>query len=270
MTTFLHLSDSHIAGTVGERRHDRMPLDDLQRLITSIRRLHLRLDLAVHTGDLCAAERDDQHAPREAYGLALRGLQRLALPLYLAVGNHDLGSELVRLQAPPHPLLETGTTERLAYTFQARTFVGAVLDTTQGTAASGRLGPRQLEALRRLLARSPKRLAIFLHHPPIALGVDWLDSILLLEDGEELHDLLRRHARRVAGVFFGHIHSALQVQRDGVLYAAAGSTTYGFDVIPGSAPFRLDADAPAECNIVTITADQTLVQSLRIAAGRRP
>ncbi|WP_433186217.1 metallophosphoesterase [Actinoallomurus sp. CA-150999] len=142
------------------------------------------------------------------------------LPLHLVAGNHD----------DPEALLDefggtrfVGDGATMHYAVEHPAFTVISLDSAVPCSPGGHLGTAQLEWLDEVLARRPSTPAIVcLHHPPIAIGIPFLDG-MRLDDGEELADVVARH-RNVVRVLAGHVHRPITAAFAGSTLAIAPST----------------------------------------------
>jgi len=77
------------------------------------------------------------------------------------------------------------------------------------------------------LAADPLRPTIlFVHHPPVPTGIDWLDAHAIANSTELLEVLAKN--RQVRRVFFGHVHMPLHITVRGVQFTSVPSTCYQF------------------------------------------
>jgi hypothetical protein len=83
---------------------------------------------------------------------------------------------------------------------------------------------------------------------------------MCVENGEELHSLLRKYRDRVRGVFFGHIHRPISAVVDGVMYASCGSSAMHFPNFPSQGDVEFESDPLAFANYVTIDGNSVLVK----------
>ncbi|MEV0320268.1 metallophosphoesterase [Streptomyces sp. NPDC050658] len=220
-----HLSDPHL--TTGPLSGD--PATGLHRALGRVLALDPRPDCVVITGDLV-----DQGHPQE-YRALHEVIRRFPLPLKLVAGNHDEPDALLAEFAGTRFL---GGDSRGAdgggdgggdggkethYTVDFPAFTLVVLDSKVPRFGGGRLGAAQLAWLDDVLSRRPAVPAIVcLHHPPIAVGIPFLDG-MRLEDGKELGRVLARHGH-VARVLAGHVHRPVVAAFAGSTLAVAPST----------------------------------------------
>ncbi|GAB2978009.1 phosphodiesterase [Amycolatopsis acidiphila] len=205
-----HLSDPHM--TTGPLAGP--PAVGLNRALGRVLALDPQPDCVVITGDLV------EHGRPEEYKELHEAIDRFPLPLHLAAGNHD----------DPAALLDEfdgtrfiGGTERTQYAVDYPAFTLVVLESTVSGSPKGCLGTPQLNWLNGILARKRDTPAIVcLHHPPIDVGIPFLDG-MRLEDGVELLDVLVQHTN-VARVLAGHVHRPVTAAFAGSVLAIAPST----------------------------------------------
>ncbi|MEZ2333171.1 phosphodiesterase [Mesorhizobium sp. RCC_202] len=190
----IQVTDVHL-GRRGEIRYGADLHERLDRCIDHINARHADATLCVFTGDLTDA------GDTQAYADLKAALGRLSVPYRLLPGNHDRRANLIA--AFP----DNGSDDK--------GFVQSVFDTPEGrlvfldSLAEGRV-PGELcdDRLAWLDARlgeaAGKAAYVFLHHPPVELGLSLLDP-LGLEQPQRLLDVLTRHGN-VRYIFFGHVH----------------------------------------------------------------
>jgi 3',5'-cyclic AMP phosphodiesterase CpdA len=201
-----HLSDPHITtGPLGGQ-----PAAGLQLALARVMALRPLPDCVVITGDLTDHGRPDEY-------LALRSvIGDFPLPVHLVTGNHDNRETLLDTFGGG-PLL--GESLEAHYTVEYPEATVVVLDSLIPGSPAGRLGPEQLAWLDDVLDRRPDVPAVLgLHHPPVPVGIPFLDGMRLL-DGEALGEVIDAHPN-VVRVMAGHVHRTVSTG----LLAVAPST----------------------------------------------
>jgi Icc protein len=205
-----HLSDTHLmTGPFAPE-----PAEGLAQAIGRLLATTPRPDCVVITGDLA-----DTGSPQE-YAALHAILRRCPVPVHLTTGNHD---------DPAALLAEFGGTRYLggggslsyAVEYPEATVVAA--DSRLDGSPAGYLGPDQLAWLDRALGARPEVPAfVCLHHPPLPVGIPFLDG-MRLRDGTELRDLISRHPH-VVRILAGHVHRVISAPFAGTLLTVAPST----------------------------------------------
>jgi len=205
-----HLSDPHLV-TVAESPR---PGAALRRAFDRMLALDPRPDQVVLTGDLA-----DHGQPAEYEALRVI-LDAVPLPVLLATGNHDDRAALLAVFAGTDHLAGTDTTH---YVVESAESTLAVLDSLVPGEPGGRLGPGQLSWLDGALDRRPGVPAfVVVHHPPVDLGMPFLDSIRLA-DGDALAAVVAAHPN-VVRVLSGHVHRQVTTAFAGTVLTTASST----------------------------------------------
>lgn len=204
------LSDSHIrlGPLAGE------PGAHLYRALGRALGLRPKPDCVLLTGDVV-----DNGKPEE-YQAFLAIAAGYPLPIHLVVGNHDDS------QAMAGVFGGTGYLGGSDSTFYAIDYPEArivVLDSSVPGSMAGQLAANQLDWLDETLAERPEAPAfVSLHHPPIDIGMAFLDSIKL-DNPDPLRDVLVRHSN-VRRILAGHVHRAITGSFAGITVSIAPST----------------------------------------------
>ncbi|MDA0633353.1 metallophosphoesterase [Nonomuraea sp. MCN248] len=199
MVAFAQISDIHIGGT---------PVS-ADRAAAVLRHVDsLGLDAILVTGDIA------DHALPEEYDTAA-ALMRVATPLIVCPGNHDSVPEFDKRIGPANQVLRLDEVTL------------ALADSSVPGQAYGFLADQTLAWLDGVLAERPEVPAfVGLHHPPVPLGIPYVDEIGLREP-ERLAGLLARHPHVVA-VLTGHAHTSAQTSFAGLpLVVAPGVVSTG-------------------------------------------
>ncbi len=166
-------------------------------VLEQVRERHADLDYLILTGDLAQDE-----AP-QTYMMLREALGEWLPRCRIIPGNHDDPVQLRRL----FPELFHDAADRLTFDLDTGGWTIIGLDSHVPGDVKGRVGAAQLEWVRALLAGEPDRpTLIFIHHPPVPLGVAWLDSLGLLA-AQPLVSLIEG-SPQVKLVCAGHVHQA--------------------------------------------------------------
>lgn len=158
-----------------------------------------RVDHLVITGD---SSHDDLPETYEALRVLLRPWLDRLWPL---PGNHD---ERAVLRSVFGDRIAGAGSERISFSFHAGAWLCLGLDTQVPGEVGGRFDGEHLEwVLAQLREHDPPSAVLFMHHPPVATGLDWLDRIGL--EGRELLQGLLADDPRVRLVCCGHVHHEL-------------------------------------------------------------
>jgi 3',5'-cyclic-AMP phosphodiesterase len=206
-----HLSDPHItAGALAAA-----PAAGLHQALGRVLALAPRPDCVVITGDLADRGR------LEEYAVLTDVIGGFPLPIHLVTGNHDRHRALLDVFGGTD-LLGGGDSAYYTVDYPQATIV-ALDSLSEADGDAGRLGPEQLDWLDRALAvRAGRPAFVCLHHPPIPVGIPFMDSIRLL-DGEDLAEVVGRHPH-VVRVLAGHLHRPVSASFAGSLLTVAPST----------------------------------------------
>ena len=214
---FIQISDTHLVADTSLESYGVNPYENLERIITRISHLDPPPVFVMFTGDLISD--DDPQSYRHLKLLA----DRLPSPVYFGMGNHDLRRPF------RHVVLgeESPGSEPHYYAFDAAGYRFVVLDSLVEEQVAGELDATQLAWLDATLTDSPQQpTVVFMHHPPVPTGVDWLDAHAF-GNGDDLLGILIKH-RQVQRVFFGHVHMPIQITERGVQFSSVPSSAYQF------------------------------------------
>ncbi|MGX8011742.1 phosphodiesterase [Mesorhizobium sp. ORM8.1] len=190
----IQVTDVHL-GRRGQIRYGADLHDRLDRCIDHINARHADATLCIFTGDLTDA------GDTQAYADLKAALNRLSVPYRLLPGNHDRRANLIAA-FPDNGSDDKGFVQSVVDTQEGRL---VFLDSLAEGRVTGELCDDRLAWLDARLGEAAGKAAyIFLHHPPVELGLSLLDP-LGLEQPQRLLDVLTRHGN-VAYIFFGHVH----------------------------------------------------------------
>ena len=223
----IQLSDLHLFADPGERLFGVPTQETFAELLAFIR-ANEPFDHLVLTGDLA----QDEALPTYE---TLRGmLGDWVERTHLVPGNHDDRERIRRVfgeRTPP--------AGPLTFAFDAGGWRVLGLDTQVPGQVGGRLDPEQLGWLDRQLATRPDSpTLVFCHHPPVPVGVEWLDRLSLEEPCRLLTRMRdRAHFRALA---CGHVHREFETALGTARIFTTPSTALQF----GGAGHRFDMKPP--------------------------
>jgi len=211
--TDMHVQEQGAGKIVGVDNND-----GLATAIREINDLSPTADVVIITGDLA-----NRGLPME-YEMFAYLLEPLECPYYLLPGNHD-ERDAFQQAFGQLPYIPRGD-EFCQYVVEDYPLRIIALDTTVAGYHHGALCSLRLAWLEERLQEAPEKTTmIFMHHPPIRVGIDWVDGIGLLSGAAELAHTVRRHPQ-VRGIHCGHIHRSIQASLGGVPVGVAPSTSY--------------------------------------------
>jgi 3',5'-cyclic AMP phosphodiesterase CpdA len=219
MLTFIHLTDTHLVPR-NEALYGLSPAERLDAAIASINGRHAapgpgQAAFVVITGDLT------HWGTHAAYAELRAALDRLALPCHLLLGNHD-DRAAFRAAFPEAPADERGFIQQAIETDAASCLL---LDTQVPGSHAGELCRDRLDWLAQHLARDGRPVLLFLHHPPVPVGIAGMDRLALREP-DALWDVLAPHRARVRHMFFGHLHRPVCGNWRGISFSTLRGTSH--------------------------------------------
>ncbi|GAB6053444.1 phosphodiesterase [Magnetospira thiophila] len=226
----VQISDLHL-------RTDGVPIKDLVNAeaalaacVDHIQHLTPTPNIVLVTGDLVQKD-----APELNYREVHHILDDLPCPWVAIPGNHDERVPMREILSPGGHVPAEGTfLHQVIETYPLR-LIG--LDTKRDDANEGRLCAERLDWLKARLDEQPDRpTLIFMHHPPFATGVEFLDGHFhKFEGAAELKTLLKGYSN-IAGVICGHVHRQVQTCFAGTLATVAPGVQFqmGLDFSPGA------------------------------------
>jgi len=209
-----HISDSHIADP-GMMAYGVAPTaENLARCVSHINHLNPKPSLVLVTGDITYSGKVTE-AKRAAHLL-----NKLCCPFYIVPGNHDIRSALwsvfseVGCPAADHELLN--------YVIEDYDIRLIGMDTICVDKPGGEICQRRAQWLTdRLSEKREQPTLIFMHHPPVKLGVLETD-----EDGfigaDCFGDIVEKHPN-ILSILCGHIHLECHVCWRGTVVSTAPS-----------------------------------------------
>lgn len=170
-------------------------------------------DLLLATGDL--VDRGDV----ASYRRLRDALSALPFPVHYALGNHDVRHNFA--QAFPEIALTDGF---LQYAIETKPLRLIVIDTLEeGRHGGGFCETRAAWLTARLDEAPERRTLIVQHHPPVEVGIAWMNTDPAEPWVHRLAACLRGRSN-VIGLICGHIHRAITTRWEDVIVATCPST----------------------------------------------
>ncbi len=207
------------------------PAAALRRTLAALSIQSPRADLVLFTGDVTENGLPAQYAATRAI------LDDFDLPLAVIPGNHDRRDAFAAAFADSPARVGVGAF--LHFTIEEWPLRLIGLDTLSGPGEPrGLLCETRLDWIAARLAEAPERdTVIFMHHPPFATGIGFMDSIAC-ENGDRLAEIVAAHGR-VHRVMCGHVHRPVHVGFGGTVASICPGIAY-------QVPLRFARTAPVE------------------------
>jgi 3',5'-cyclic AMP phosphodiesterase CpdA len=188
-----------------------------------------RPDLLLATGDLT------EFGDIDSYLALAEAFARCPFPVWPCLGNHDL-RENFRTAFPQVPVANGFVQYELALDGLRL----LVLDTLEEGRHGGAFCVARAGWLAaRLAEQRDTPTLVVLHHPPVEVGIDWMNTDPAEPWVARLADALR-DAPQVAGLLCGHVHRSIAAPWDGITVMVCPSTApqVALDLTP------IDSTAP--------------------------
>ncbi|MEW2312346.1 phosphodiesterase [Streptomyces sp. NPDC006864] len=219
-----HLSDTHLR--VNETDH---PAEHgLATALDRLGRFDTPVTAVIVTGDLTHDGSPNQYRQFE------RLLDRAQVPVLLVKGNHDRDEGIRAAALHPRAVGPAAPEGAFQYVANLGGLRVVVCDTTVPGEHWGLLDGERLAWLCETLAAEPGRpTVVAMHHPPIEVGIPYLDEIGLLNRAKVAEVIAA--APQVLGVLAGHVHRTVS-GRIGTAQVVTAPSTYracAFRLSPG-------------------------------------
>lgn len=244
----LQITDTHVPAA-GQTIYGVDARARLEACVADINAHHADADWCFITGDLV------NHGGDEEYDNLRPVLDRLEVPFRVLAGNHD-DRNAIRRYFPATPLDEDGHVQSVIDTAHGRI---VLLDTNDPGRSSGVLCEKRLAWLRARLGEGDGSIFLFLHHPPLATGVEYMDHIGL-RNGEDLWRVLEPHVARVRLMVFGHVHRPIMGNWRGIPFSCCPSTAHQVALELGpQAERHLNFNHEPPCYAIYVVGPDTVV-----------
>ncbi len=222
----IQITDTHIFADAKDRFDDVDTEVTLNQILDLARNKSWPVDAVLATGDLV-------HDPVAiAYTRLFDCLNPLDQPVFCLPGNHD-DPELM------YQLLNKNNVHT-SKSIEIGHWLIIMLDSFLPNTHAGKLQQTELDMLNELLNEyRQQHVLVCLHHPPVEIGSEWMDS-MRLENPHELFAVLDNYDH-IKAVLWGHIHQEFNRVRNDVQLMATPSTCVQF--MPETGEYRKDGRA---------------------------
>lgn len=213
MLKAIWMSDPHFASAGNVLGHD--PRVRLHAAVTHINNYHADAQFAIISGDMV------NRGSKADYDGLRKQLADLCIPVLPMVGNHD-NREMFRAALP---VPESCMNDFVQYTVPTDNGLIVCLDTQRTASDAGEFCDERRDWLRHILQTAGSTpVFIFMHHPPMPLGLPMQDTDNL-QDGEAFLDLIAQYDC-VKNLFIGHVHRPITGTVRGIPFATMRSVLY--------------------------------------------
>lgn len=254
-TRILQVTDLHLFREPDERLQGIPTRELLISVLAHVQRSGEHVDHLIVTGDHTHDELPETY-------LAVRSIfEPWGDRLWQVPGNHDDRAVMRSVFADRIP---GEGADRINFTFRVGAWLCLGLDTQVPGSVAGRIDGDQIAWLQHQLEEQrPTYVAIFMHHPPVLLGCEWLDRIGL-EGRELLQDLLLQE-EQLRLVCCGHVHHESTHRLGTATIVTTPSTGLQFDPVGDVAAF---AKAPPGYRVIELSDDGCETSVVRLPEAR--
>tara|TARA_B100001057_G_scaffold370708_1_gene374692 strand:+ start:2394 stop:3200 length:807 start_codon:yes stop_codon:yes gene_type:complete len=244
----IQITDPHLVPHKREM-HGVNPFDRLSACIKDIELNHQDAKLCVISGDLSHKGQIESY---KALGEILKGL---SIPYRLMVGNHDIRKNLLSV-FPDTPIDPNGFIQSCLDLGIGR-FI--FLDTVAEGEKFGCFCEDRAKWLADLLLTNRERpVYLFLHHPPLEIGLPNMDRMRLIY-GDELLARTLEPCKNVKHMFFGHVHRPTAGNWNGISFSSIRGTAHQVALKMTQTPILVRSHEPPAYGIIYINKHSSIV-----------
>lgn len=222
----LQITDTHIFADEKDMFDGVDTTASLKEVLNLARENNWPVDAILATGDLV------HDARAVAYERWLEVFTSIREPVFCLPGNHDSPSLM-------HKLLNKKNVHT-SKSVVIGSWLIIMLDSFLLNTHAGQLQQQELDLLDELLeSNKDKQVLVCLHHPPVEIGSEWMDS-MRLKNSDDFFAILDKY-QHIKAVMWGHIHQEFNSERNGVRLMASPSTCVQF--MPEAGEYRKDGRA---------------------------
>jgi 3',5'-cyclic AMP phosphodiesterase CpdA len=178
------------------------------------------------------------------------------MPVHLLLGNHDDRDNFLAA-FPEAPRDRDGFVQQGFDTPAGRMIL---LDTKLPGTHAGGLCERRLAWLAEEMADGEAPVFLFLHHPPLPVGIRRMDQIPLLH-AAELARVVEPHRGRIRHIFHGHLHRPLSGSWRGIPFSSLRGTSHQVALNLAERPTVPGSHEPPAYGLVLATEEGVVVHT---------
>jgi len=244
----IQVTDAHLLPDRGEM-HGVNSFDRLSVCIKDIEQNHQDAELCVISGDL------SHRGHIESYRNLAEILTGLSIPYRLMVGNHDVRANLLSV----FPDVPTDSNGFIQSTVDLEVGQLIFLDTVAEGEKFGCFCEDRAEWLADKLRASGERpVYVFLHHPPLDIGLPNVDRMRLIYGDELLARTLAPYDN-VQHMFFGHVHRPTAGNWNGISFSSFRGTAHQVALTLTETPLLVRSHEPPAYGVIFLNKHSTVV-----------
>lgn len=213
----VQITDTHIKkeGTLAYGKID--TTTSLIKCINHVNKLLPKPDIVVFTGDITDS------GSIEEYNVFKEIVKKLKSKFYVIPGNHDNCDNLKKVFNSYKWFLEE---KHLHFILEDLPLCIIGLDSTSFKKPYGELCKNRLSWLEnKLNLHANKKVLIFMHHPPVDIGIEHMDIQNLCLGKEGFKEIIKKH-NNIVGIACGHVHRSTHTLWANTIVSTAASSSH--------------------------------------------
>jgi len=243
---FIHLSDTHIKNDAYEL-YGLNPAQRLEAAINSINKNHSDSDFIVITGDLT------DRGEIKAYENLKEICDKSIVPIIKLIGNHDSRENFLEI-FPKNFQNEGFIQDVMHINNNALIFLDTKIPNTHG----GDMCDKRFEWFERQLEENKdKNVYVFMHHPPMSVGIGYMDKIAFAS-ANRIKKLFQKYTN-IKHLFFGHLHRPLSGVWANTPYFGVRGTNHQVALKTDDELLHMTVEEQPTYGIITVENDDILI-----------
>ena len=225
------------------------PYKNLEECVKSINKFHYDSELCIITGDL------SNNGDSQAYLDLIEILQKLKMPYYPLIGNHDCRETFTSI----FPNVSIDNFGFVQQTIPISLGKIILLDTVENKKDWGSFCKKRSKWFLDQLERSRETpVYIFMHHPPFNIGIPALDRISIKNDYKEIEKIVKKFSN-IKHIFFGHVHRNVSGSWNGIPFSSVRGTNHQIQLDQKESIYLSCCHEPPSYSVIILGKNQTTV-----------